>query len=197
MPPTNDSSDQVWVRVEVCAQFAELLTFSQNPEQLFRLNPYYEIRHWQWQSPEHASVEFYNHSNQQLVKTELVLEPIANGWICHYRSGIKVRTSCEISAEAAGSVLQITEEYADFSDEEKQTRLAEVDKSLNAWAHGIQAYFHSLERFSWLPGWRLYRSTIWLHMKPSARRIVFLLFWMTFADLLLFLVVWAFFLLES
>lgn len=50
-----------------------------------------------------------------------------------------------------------------------------MDKSLQAWGVALRAYFLRLKRWSWLPGWRWYMRRVWVPMKPSSRRIAWLL----------------------
>ena len=61
----------------------------------------------------------------------------------------------------------------------------------------MRVYFKRMKRWSWLPGWRWYIHRVWVPMKPSARRIVWLLYLITVAEFFFFLFVLLIFVLEQ
>jgi hypothetical protein len=102
---------------------------------------------------------------------------------------VKSSTRFEIHATESGSSLTITDDYNRLSDEERAQRLDEVDKSLPAWCHGIFEYLRRHKRWGWIAPWRWYMRLVWVPMKPSARRIVWLLYLITLAEFFFFVFV--------
>ncbi|HLD14446.1 MAG TPA: hypothetical protein VJB18_07005, partial [Burkholderiales bacterium] len=90
-----------------------------------------------------------------------------------------------------------TDDYDRLSEAERAQRVAEVDKSLSAWGEALRTYFLRLQRWSWLPGWRWYLRRVWVPMKPSARRIVWLLYLITVVEFFFFLFVLLIYLIEK
>jgi hypothetical protein len=72
----------------------------------------------------------------------------------------------------------------------------EVDNSILQWGGGIHRYLLQWKRWSWLPGWKPYMQKFWQGMKPSARRISFMLIALTAAEFVIFLFVFIIFWLE-
>ena len=66
-----------------------------------------------------------------------------------------------------------------------------------AWAEALRIYFLRLKRWSWLPGWRWYLRRVWVPMKPSSRRIVWLVYLITIAEFFFFLFVMLIYVLEQ
>lgn len=85
--------------------------------------------------------------------------------------------------------LVITDEYDELSAPEYAERQGEVDRSLVPWGHALFRYLRAWSRWSWLPPWRWYMRRVWQPMKPSARRIVRMLWLLTLLKLVGFLLV--------
>ena len=196
-PPTA-SRDAAWVTVPVPQEVGALTQLCRDVEALFRVNPYLYFSDWRQTGPTSHHVEFENQSNQQKLALDFEVVPgPGQGFIVNYASGIKKRTLFSIEPDAAGSCLTITDDYEGLSDAEREARAGEADKSLHAWGVALRAYFLRLKRWSWLPGWRWYIRRMWIPMKPSARRIVWLLYLITIVEFLFFLFVLVIYLIEQ
>ena len=89
--------------------------------------------------------------------------------------------------ETDGSNLTIIDSYDTLTTAERMQRLNEVDKSLVKWAEDIQQYLIQWNRWSKFTPWRWYMKYIWQPMKPSARRITYMLLWISLAEISLLL----------
>jgi hypothetical protein len=198
LPPPIASEDAAWVRVPTPFTVAELATLCREPEVLFRINPYYYFKRWTQTSPTSYHAEFDNHSNQQCLALDLAVthEP-AGGFQVAYGQGVKRRTVFSIEQAPQGSYLCVADDYEGLPEEERARRESEVDKSLPAWGEALRVYFKRMKRWSWLPGWRWYMRRLWIPMKPSARRIVWLLYVITVAEFFFFLFVLLIFVLQQ
>ncbi|MEJ2114716.1 MAG: hypothetical protein P8X88_01360, partial [Gammaproteobacteria bacterium] len=58
-------------------------------------------------------------------------------------------------------------------------------KSLQKWAEEIQNYLIYWQRWSWFLPWRIYKKHIWIFMKPAARRISFMLIFISLIEVAL------------
>ena len=79
---------------------------------------------------------------------------------------------------------------------EREKSLDEVDKSLVNWGNDLYRYLRQWKRWSWVPGWQWYMRKIWQPMKPMGRRIAYILFVISAAEMILFLLVFTVFRLE-
>ncbi len=196
-PPTA-SRDAAWVAVPVPQEVGALAQLCRDVEALFRVNPYLYFSDWRQTGPASYHAEFENQSNQKKLALDFEVVPgPGQGFTVNYASGIKKRTIFSIEPDTAGSRLTITDDYERLSDAERETRAGEADKSLHAWGVALRAYFLRLKRWSWLPGWRWYIRRVWIPMKPSARRIVWLLYLITIVEFLFFLFVLLIYLIEQ
>lgn len=196
--PPVDSRDAAWVTVPVPQDPDTLAQLCRNVETLLRVNPYLYFSAWRQTGPSSYHAEFENQSNQQKVSVdfEVTVGP-GLGFTVNYASGIKRRTIFAIEQAVEGSRLTITDDYEALSAEERATRAAEADKSLHAWGVALRAYFLRLKRWSWLPGWRWYIRRFWIPMKPSSRRIVWLLYLISVVEFFFFLFVMLIYLVEK
>lgn len=200
VPPTlpTDSKDIAWVSVPALQSPDELAVLCRNIETLFRINPYYYFSTWTETGPGVYRAEFDNQSNQQHISVDFDVVAEANRCLAvKYRNGLKKKTYFRIEAFGEGSRLIVADDYEGLTAEERQARLSEVDKSLQAWGESLRLYFHRVRRWSWLPGWRWYIRRFWLPMKPSSRRIVWLLYLITAVEFLFFLFVLLIYLIEQ
>lgn len=197
-PPPVASQDAAWIRVPTPFSTAELSPLCRDPEVLFRINPYYYFQGWTQTGPHAYHAELDNQSNQQrLVLDMTVTHEPGGGLQVSYAQGIKRRTVFSIEPMPQGTYLCVTDDYASLPEDERRRREAEVDKSLLAWGEALRVYFKRMKRWSWLPGWRWYIHRVWIPMKPSSRRIVWLLYLITVAEFFFFLFVLLIFLLEQ
>jgi len=105
--------------------------------------------------------------------------------IIHYLNSLKSTTRINVETDPLGSKLTITEDYSQLSEEERQARLPEVDKSLPQWANDLQAYLLMWNRWSWFGPWRWYMRRIWQPLKPMGRRIVYMFIWISIVEIAL------------
>jgi hypothetical protein len=190
--PPVASGDAAWVSLPVPLAPAQLVPLLRDVEAIFRANPYYEFHRWQALAPGHYAVELRNHSNERTLTAELEVseEPLT----VTYSDGLKRRTVFAVEPAPTGSRLTVTDDYDRLAAEERAERLEEVDRSLNAWGEALRVYFARQRRWAWLPGWRWYLRRVWVPMKPSARRIVWLLCLFTAAEfffLLFVVLIWS------
>ncbi len=196
--PPIDSRDAAWVTIPLPQNVEELARHCRDVEVLFRVNPYLYFSAWRQTGPSSYHAEFENQSNQQKISVDLKVVPGPGpGFTVNYASGLKRRTIFAIEPAADGSRLTITDDYEGLSAEERAARAAEADKSLHAWGVALRAYFLRQKRWLWLPGWRWYIRRVWVPMKPSARRIVWLLYLITVVEFFFFLFVLLIYLIEK
>jgi hypothetical protein len=193
-----DSRDIAWVAVPAPQGPAELMELCRDIEALLRVNPYYYFGAWKQTGSSSFHAEFENHSNKQQVTVDFDVTPgPGQGMTVNYRQGLKKRTFFTIEPFEAGSRLVIVDDYESLPETEREARLAEVDKSLQAWGEALRIYFLRQKRYGWIPGWRWYMRRVWVPMKPSARRIVWMLYLITVVEFLFFLFVILIYLIET
>lgn len=182
-----DTTNKAWAEFKTPLSQDALLLFCHDVEQLFRINPYLEVIKWKKIQPHKHYIDVLNHSQNPgfSLQTTLYVTDIANGIKLHYAKGIKSDTTIVASATVEGSKLVITENYNTHQIDSDANLLATVDKSLKQWAEEIQAYLINWNRWSWFLPWRYYKQRIWLPMKPSARRIAYMLIWISFIEIAL------------
>jgi hypothetical protein len=195
--PTN-SQDVAWVTIPAFQSADELAALCRDVEALFRINPYFYFSDWRQTGPDSYHAAFENQSNGQKIAVDFDVAPgPGTGLTVTYRQGIKRRTFFTIEGQDTGSRLLVTDDYEGLPAAEREARMPEVDKSLKAWGEALRVYFVRLRRWSWVPGWRWYMRRVWMPMKPSARRIVWLLFLITVVEFLFFLFVLLIYVIEQ
>lgn len=188
--PSSPAEDRAWVTVPTTLSSEALREFCRDLERLYRINPYIEFRIWKETAPGQIHTEFRNLSNKQDYSLDLTLVPESDSaFSVHYTQGVKATTRFEIQPTGLGSSLTITDDYSRLSAEERAQRLDEVDKSLPAWGQAIFDYLRRHQRWGWIAPWRWYMRRVWMPMKPSARRIVWLLYLITVAEFFFFVFV--------
>ncbi len=192
-----DSTDAAWASLPVPFPPDVLNKFCHDVEVLFRANPYYYFDVWRQTGSDTYRAEFENQSNRtrQALDLKITQDP-GHGLTVDYSQGIKKRTVFTIEPAQAGSRLIIADDYDRLPAPEREQRKPEVDRSLTAWAESLRLYFLRQKRWSWLPGWRWYIRRVWIPMKPSARRIVWLIYLITIAEFFFFLFVMLIYLME-
>jgi hypothetical protein len=190
MPENEDESnneDKAWVEFNTPLDQNALLNFCQNIERLFRINPYLEFETWEQISQQTYRMSAINHSQNSSFKidTELKVNNLLNGLEIKYSKGIKSSTMIIIKPFRQGSKITITDNYKSKSKQERIEHLHEVDKSLTKWAEEIQQYLVLWKRWSWFSPWRFYKNQIWQPMKPSGRRITYMLIWISLFEIAL------------
>lgn len=195
-PPPLDINlqDAAWVRVPTTLAPEALSALLADTAVLLRLNPYYYFKTWRQVAPDRLEVAFENQSNNQSLTTGITATPgPGSGMTLAYDTGLKRRTFFSVETTDGGSTLVITDDYGGWTEEERKQRENEIDKSLLAWGEAFRVYLLRIQRYSRIPGWRWYMRRVWMPMKPSARRIVWLLYLITvveFAFFLFVLLIW-------
>jgi len=194
---TENSEDAAWVTIETPFSSAELRTFLDDIERLYRINPMLEFEEFQQTGDRQYQLKAKNLSNGKPLETGLEVKYSDDSVTVRYNAGLKSSTSFRVDDEAGGCAkLVVTDDYSGSSLAERESRIDEVDKSLMYWGNSLYRYLHQWKRWSWLPGWQFYMCKIWQPMKPAARRISYILIIITLAEFVLFLMVFTVFWLE-
>ncbi len=185
--------DAAWVVIDTPLASGDLADFCRDLERLYRINPYLEFRRWQYTSPDAFATAFRNLSNQREFDLRLAVERVSDcDFTVRYDQGIKRSTRFVIEPSAAGSHLRITDEY----DAAAGADVGQVDKSLHAWGVALREYLLRERRWAWCAPWRWYMRRVWVPMKPSARRIAFIILVVTLAEFALIALVLAIYWIE-
>ncbi|VAX13496.1 hypothetical protein MNBD_GAMMA24-743 [hydrothermal vent metagenome] len=181
------SEDAAWASINTPLDVENLRSFCQDIERLFRINPMLEFKKWQ---PLGNNRYFFSGLNisQEIpfeFEFELQVKEQADGLRIEYSQGLKASTTVKIEAAEQGSKLTIIDYYDGLSEEERKARIGEVDKSLITWAHYLQKFILTWRRWSRIGPWRWYMHRIWQPMKPTARRITYMLLWITAVEIVL------------
>lgn len=179
--------DAAWASVNTPLTPVQLELFCHDIERLFRINPMLEIKEWQTLGENRYRINTCNISQQPPFELESDIEVIKTdlGLLITYSKGIKNTTTFKIEAAESGSKLTIIDNYDGLSEQQRQNQLNEVDKSIVTWAHYLQKYLISWNRWSRIPIWRWYMRRIWQPMKPSGRRITYMLLWISAFEIIL------------
>jgi hypothetical protein len=178
------------VTIETPLGIAALREFCDDVERLYRLNPYLEIMTWQPLAAGRFHVAWRNLSNALAQSLDLVCERESSDAFCvTYSQGIKRRTRFAVERAPTGSRLTVTDDYALLPAEERLRRVAEADKSLDAWGWALRAYLRREHRWGGNALWRWTTRRVWLPMRPSARRITRIVLLVSAAEVVLTLVV--------
>lgn len=181
------SDDAAWSLINTPLKIDELKTFCQDIERLFRINPMLEFSRWENLANDSYRMSVTNISQETPFKleTELQVEHQAENITIHYSNGLKKKTVLMFEPSEQGSKLTIIDDYSGLSDEQRKSRLHEVDKSLTNWAYYLQRYLSLWQRWSRYSLWRWYMRRVWQPMKPSGRRITYMLLWITVVEIAL------------
>lgn len=189
--------DAAWCTVPTSLSLDELQHFCLDTERLLRINPLYEFSDWQVLSDNHYHFNGQNLSNEQAIDVGIRREECDGGFDLLYETGLRQRTEFRFTATEEGCELLITDCYSEqLDDAEREARLVEVDHSLVPWAKDLQQYLLSWQRWKWCAPWRWYMRRVWQPMKPTARRISYMLIWISVAEIVAFLLVFLIFWLE-
>lgn len=175
-------ADAAWVVLETPLAPDALSVFCGDLERLYRINPFLEFVSWTPEGPDRFRADVVNHSNGvRAVMRGRATRAAGGTFRVDYQEGLKRSTRFEIQPAAAGSRLTITDEYGAVDEAQAAT----VDRSLHAWGVALKAHLERDRRWRWLPLYRTAVERVWLPMKPSARRITFLVLVIGLADILL------------
>lgn len=176
------AADAAWVVLDTPLEPAALASFCDNLERLYRINPFLEFASWTQDAPDRFQAEVLNHSNGKRAAMRASVARTPDGALrVDYAEGLKRSTRFEIAPAPAGSRLTITDTYGPAAE----AQAAEVDRSLHAWGVALKAHLERDRRWGWLPLYRWMVERVWLPMKPSARRITFLVLVIGIADIAL------------
>jgi hypothetical protein len=188
MSGADAARDEAWVGIDITLSAPELARFCADVERLYRINPYLEFRGWQ-DGPGTADVSYRNLSNGQDYKGRFSIRRASEfDFSVRYDRGIKRETRFVIEPLASGSRLVITDDYSGAGPE---ADLSEVDRSLHAWGTALRAYLERDARWGHIRPWRWYMRRVWVPMKPSARRITYILLVVAVAEVALAVLVMA------
>ena len=192
-----NSEDAAWVTIETPFNSTELRAFLDDIERLYRINSMLVFEDWQQSGDQRYRLKAKNLSNGKLLETDLKAKYSDDGVTVRYDEGLRSSTSFRVDGEIRGyAKLVVTDDYSGSPQAERESRIDEVDKSLVNWGNCLYRYLHQWKRWSWVPGWQFYMRKIWQPMKPTARRISYILILITFAEFVLFLMVFTIFWLE-
>lgn len=188
--------DEAWVTIETPLKPGALIEFCRDVERLYRINSQLEVLEWRALGDGRHAVRLRNLGNDHLLEAELTAESAPHGVTVRYDRGLKASTEFRVAAKPPGATLTIRDDYGRLPEAERAARIDEIDRSLVTWGHDLHRYFRRWHRWSWCGPWRWYMRRVWLPMKPSARRIAFLVVAVSVAEFLAFLFVFAIFWLE-
>lgn len=167
--------DAAWVTIETPLGVSELEAFAGDVEQLLRINPLIEFGAFEALGPGRYRVRMRNLSNGRDDEVTLAVTRVPGGIDISYQGLLKTRTTVRIEGRDGGSRLSISDHYEGGDEASRGARLDEVDRSLTVWARALHDYLVRWRRWRWLAPWCWYMRRVWMPMKPSARRIVWLI----------------------
>lgn len=182
-----ETEDAAWAAINTPLNIDELKQFCHDIERLFRINPMLEFKVWQPQNENQFLFSGKNISQQTPFDFEVELQVYeqADGFHIKYSHGIKSSTDFKVEPAPQGSKLTIIDRYEGLSEKERKTRIGEVDKSIVVWASYLQKFLLNWHKWSRITPWRWYMSRVWQPMKPTARRITYMLLWITVVEIAL------------
>ncbi len=185
----HEDEDKAWAEFNTPLDKKSLHEFCLDVERLLRINPYLFIENWKKYSAKHFHLQAFNHSQEPAfnIETDLSVSTTSDGLEIRYRDGLKSSTSISTTDAGSGSKLTIIEKYENLPKEQRHKHLHEIDKSLRKWAQELQLFLISWHRWSWFLPWRYYKQHIWLPMKPTARRITYIILCISIVEIMLIL----------
>lgn len=187
--PEAGGTDAAWVSIETSLAPVELLAFLADIERLFRINPLLEFVAFERTGCDRYRLEARNLSNDRDVAVAFTVRDAPDGICVDYADGLKSQTRFRIESAPDGSRLIVSDHYDAVPEAERRRRMAEVDLSLNAWGRALHDYLRRWARWRWLAPWRWYMARVWQPMRPSARRIVFMLWIISMFELATLIVI--------
>lgn len=187
--PSETGGDFARLEIETPFSRDELVTFVRDPIRILRINPLMEFHKVEPRPPDSWHLEGQNLANGRKFDVIFRHYPLDDGgWRLEWTGWLKSATELHPEPLSNGrSRLVVIDDYSGSTEEEREARLDEVDNSFTHWGHAIHRYLHNWKRWSWIPGWKWYFNGPWLRMKPSARRISFMLLVITAMEFVLFL----------
>jgi hypothetical protein len=182
-----DVEDIAWASLNTPMGVDELKQFCRDIQRLFRINPMLEFTKWQSLGENEYAFSGKNISQEVPFDFEVKLRvsELPDGFQVDYGQGLKSSTIFKIEHAPQGSKLTITDRYDGLSEEDRKSRLGEVDKSITVWASYLQKFIISWNKWSCIAPWRWYMHRAWLPMKPTARRITYIILWISAVEIAL------------
>lgn len=171
------STDAAWASFNTPLDPQSLRSFCSDIERLFRINPMLEFSKWQALGGDRYLFAGRNISQEEPFEFEFELQvrELADGYHVDYTNSLKSSTTFKIEPAKEGSKLTIVDNYEGLSEEIRKSRSGEVDRSLTVWAEYLQKFLFIWQRWSRFGLWRWYMRRVWQPMKPTGRRITFIL----------------------
>ncbi len=193
-----DAENIDFARIEIDSPFDEnwLAEFISNPQRILRINSLFEFSKFEKISENAWHMMGTNLLNKQDFDVTFKTEKKSSSILYHYKGWLKTTTEMSIKKDKSGCKLVIVDDYSGINAEEREQRISEVDNTIIQFGNDIYRYLRHWKRWSWMPGWKSYMLKFWQGMKPSARRISFMLFAITAAEFVIFLFVFLIFWLE-
>lgn len=189
--PVVAEQDAAWASIETPLDVDSLKSFCQDIERLFRINPMLIFYSWQADGDHHYRFSGQNISHEEPFDFDhtFSVTELPDGIEINYEQGVKSSTTIKVEPTEPGSQwkskLTITDSYAGMSEQEREQHLHTVDRSITVWAKYLLQYLLSWQRWSRFGLWRWYMKRVWLPMKPSGRRITYMLLWITVFEIAL------------
>ena len=185
--------DAAWVRIATGLSPAALTMFCQDVERLLRINSMYEFQEWRPEGENRFFMRARNLGNERTIATPIRVLRRPDGLRIVYEAGLKTATEFRVEpppgteerGTTAGAVLIVTDDYSGMPEAERRARAEEIDQSLVAWGHDLHRYLRYWVRWSGFAPWRWYMRRVWQPMKPTARRITFILIAITVFEFLM------------
>jgi len=185
--PVTPEDDVAWASISTPLSVSELKEFCSDTERLFRINPMLEFSSCESVGNNHFQFAGKNISQETPFDFEFGLSVIEleDGFRFDYDQGIKSSTVLKIEEDPHGSKLTITDYYDRIPVDEREKHINEVDKSIVLWAQYVQKFLVMWKSWSKFRLWRWYMKRVWEPMKPNARRITYMLLWITVVEIAL------------
>ncbi len=199
LPQTHTESqegDSAWISADTFFSTEELKRLCADPVRLLRINSMMEFDELRRTGPNAYRIKAKNLSNGKFIDTTFTLTETDDAMTLNFEGGLKTQTVFRIEESKKGALLKVTDDYSGTPIEEREKRLDEVDKSLLVWGDDLFKYFHNWKRWTWLPGWKWYMRRVWQPMKPTSRRIAYMLWMITAFEFAVFLMVLTVFVVE-
>jgi hypothetical protein len=167
--------DAAWVAVDTSLPAAALRAFCDDVERLLRINSMLEFLDWRSLGDGAYAMKVRNLSNGRTVATSFRVARSDDRIRLTYDTGLKTATEFRIEPSGAAARLIVTDDYSGTPEAERRARMEEIDRSLVHWGHDLRRYLRQWHRWSRWRLWRWYMRRVWQPMKPSARRITFII----------------------
>ena len=187
--PVATEDDAAWASIATPLSVSDLKAFCTDTERFFRINPMLEFSKWETTGDNRYQFAGKNISQDPPFdfEFEITVNELDDGFCFEYDQGIKSSTILKIEDDPQGSKLTITDHYDRLPVGEREAHIQEVDKSIVIWAQYLQKFLVSWKTWSRFGIWRWYMKKVWQPMKPSARRITYMLLWITVIEIALIL----------